>query len=55
MKATQWSAFLRKSGAIPQELGDVAATIAQFVEEPLAAAVTESTFSKRWAPGGPGS
>jgi predicted nucleotidyltransferase component of viral defense system len=54
MKTTQWGAFLRKSGAPnPGELRDVAATIARFVEGPLAAAATESTFAKRWAPGGP--
>lgn len=54
MKTTQWGAFLRKSGAPNRrELRDVAATIARFVEEPLAAAATESTFDKRWAPGGP--
>lgn len=54
MKTTQWGAFLRKSSAPNRrELRDVAATIARFVEEPLAAAATESTFGKRWAPSGP--
>ena len=53
MKTTQWGAFLRRSGASsPGELRDVAATIARFLAEPLAAAATESTFGKRWAPGG---
>ena len=54
MKTTQWRAFLRKSGApSPGDFHEVAATIARFVNEPLAAAGTESTFGKRWAPGGP--
>ncbi len=54
MKITQWGAFLRKSGApSPGALRDVAATIARFVEEPLAAATTGSAFAKCWAPGGP--
>ena len=53
-KTTQWGAFLRKSDApSPGELRDVATTISRFVEEPLAAATTESTFVKCWAPGGP--
>lgn len=53
MKTTQWSAFVRKSGAPPLgELRYVAATIARFVEEPLFAAAGP-TFEKHWAPGGP--
>ncbi len=54
MKTTQWGAFLRKSGAPNAgELRQAAATIARFVEQPLAAAATEATFAKQWAPGGP--
>ena len=43
-KNTQWRAFLRKSGA--PSPGDLAATIARFVEEPLAAAATDQPFVK---------
>lgn len=53
-KVTQWGAFLRKSRA--PNLGDlaaVAAVIARFVSEPLAAARTGADFVKRWEPGGP--
>ncbi len=54
MKTTQWNAFLRKSGAPALgELRDVASAVARFVEEPLAAAGSTSTFVKHWAPGGP--
>jgi hypothetical protein len=53
-KNTQWGAFLRKSSAqSPGDLREVAAAIARFVEEPLAAAPPEATFAKHWAPGGP--
>lgn len=40
-------AVLSQTFAVKGELRDVAATIARFVEEPLAAAATESTFAKR--------
>ena len=53
-KNTQWRAFLRKSGApSPGDLREVAAIIAHFVEEPLAAAAAGATFAKQWTPGGP--
>jgi len=53
-KTTQWRAFLRKSGApSPGDLREVAATIARFVEEPLAAAATDQPFVKHWSPVGP--
>lgn len=53
-KNTQWGAFLRKSGAAsPGDLREVAAAIARFVVEPLAAAAAAAEFPKSWAPGGP--
>jgi hypothetical protein len=54
MKRTQWSAFVRKSGG--EEIGSLAqvlAAISAFVERPIAAAKSPSTFSARWLPGGP--
>lgn len=54
MKNTQWSAFLRKSAApSPGDLREFAATIARFVEEPLAAAAADEPFAKYWPSGGP--
>jgi predicted nucleotidyltransferase component of viral defense system len=54
MKNTQWRAFSRKSSAsFPGDLRDVAAAIADFVEEPLAAAANGATWAKHWVPGGP--
>ncbi len=53
-KNTQWSAFVRKSGADP--VGDLAsaiATIAAFLERPLNAAVNKTSFGARWRPNGP--
>jgi hypothetical protein len=53
-KNAQWDAFLRKSSAPSRGfLGEVAKTIARFVEEPLAAAAADQSLPKRWAPGGP--
>ena len=52
-KNTQWTAFLRKSGAAP--IGDLPAVmneIALFGWEPLSA-VRTGAFIKRWSPGGP--
>ena len=54
LKRTQWSAFVRKSGS--EEIGslvEVIASIARFVEWPLAAAASASPFSARWLPAGP--
>jgi hypothetical protein len=53
-KMTQWMGFSRKSGG--EQIGsltDVVATIANFVERPLAAAVGMNHFTPRWSPGGP--
>lgn len=54
LKNTQWSAFLRKSGA--SAVGDLAATaaaIAAFAEAPFGAAASAASFTARWSPGGP--
>ena len=53
-KRTQWSAFVRKSGAT--ELGglaEVVDSVRVFVEEPLLAAATSSSFDRRWDAPGP--
>ncbi len=53
-KRTQWTAFVRKTGA--REAGDLPSAIAEvarFVWGPLAAAATDSPWSGTWAPGGP--
>ena len=53
-KRTQWRAFLRKSGVVSdQDLSQLTAAIARFVEPPLNAAYTGKAFPGHWAPGGP--
>jgi hypothetical protein len=53
-KATQWTAFARKSGANGVlDLGATVAAIAAFARAPLGAAVHGSPFAHRWSPGGP--
>jgi predicted nucleotidyltransferase component of viral defense system len=54
VKKTQWSGFVRKTGARElASLGEAIAAAASFVEEPLAAAAENVTFAKRWQAGGP--
>ena len=53
-KATQWTAFSRKSGAHDApDLRTTITAIVAFAEDPLAAAVRGSPFGGRWLPGGP--
>jgi hypothetical protein len=52
-KATQWTAFGRKSGARDApDLQTTIATIVAFAEGPLAAAARGLPFSGTWLPGG---
>jgi predicted nucleotidyltransferase component of viral defense system len=53
-KLTQWTAFLRKSGA--EETGELAAIVNElvgFVWQPLEAASRDGAFELRWPPRGP--
>jgi predicted nucleotidyltransferase component of viral defense system len=53
IKNTQWTAFVRKTGA--RDIGDlpaVVAALAVFLERPLAAAAAAASFTARWPPGG---
>jgi predicted nucleotidyltransferase component of viral defense system len=53
-KRTQWTAFVRKTGA--RDVADLPATVAaitRFTERPLAAAATLSAWAARWPAGGP--
>jgi len=53
-KITQWTAFVRKSGAADAgDLTETVAMIAAFVKKPLLAASGEVTFTVRWPAGGP--
>jgi hypothetical protein len=55
MKKTQWTAFLRKSGAAdgPRDLPTAVQAVAAFVSEPLLVAPTAAPWAARWMPGGP--
>lgn len=54
MKNTQWKAFLRKSHATSSEsLAESTVAIARFVQPPLAAITSGSTFNQYWPPDGP--
>lgn len=53
-KVTQWTAFVRKSGA--RDAGDLeaaVATIRAFAEAPLMVAASGEPFARRWPAGGP--
>jgi len=53
-KTAQWMGFVRKSAADGAGLlTDAIATVAGFVERPLAAAASMVPFAARWRPGGP--
>jgi hypothetical protein len=55
MKQTQWTAFLRKSGATtsPRALDQVIGDVASFAWPPLEAAALGRNFEQRWPAGGP--
>ena len=54
LKNTQWSAFVRKSGAVGAgDLAGAAAAIVEFAEAPLGAAASRTSLEARWLPGGP--
>jgi predicted nucleotidyltransferase component of viral defense system len=53
-KRTQWTAFLRKTGAVqPQSLESVIAEVRRFAEQPLSATAGLQPPPRRWPPGGP--
>ncbi len=53
-KRAQWSAFVRKSGALDaNDLPTTIAAVVAFVEAPLRGAVGGGPFALRWRPGGP--
>ena len=49
-KTMQWTAFVKKSGIEPTgDLGSTVASVAAFLEEPLAVARTDEPFTKHWS------
>ncbi len=53
-KNNQWVAFQRKANARDTgTLSESMASVSAFVTKPLLAAASETTFSERWAAGGP--
>lgn len=53
-KKAQWAAFVRKTGASDApDLPATVAAIARFVERPLDAAASPSSWTARWPPAGP--
>ncbi len=54
MKNTQWTAFIRNSGAGDvADLSSAVTVIVIFVERSLAAATRSAPFAEHWPPGGP--
>ena len=54
-KATQWSAFIRNHPApeLPGDLPAIVRQVREFLEPPLAALSTGTSFTLIWTPGGP--